>query len=130
MQRYEFFYLKFFKKLFKMSSDLNTERLKVALWQNAYLNFCKLFCKILKDKPPVSIMNRDFFRDDYIGGRKDRSSFNHSSVLLTDFFRSNRYFKKSVSGVLITAKFISLTPASVKVYIIFLISKNLVFSSA
>ena len=47
-----------------MSSALSTEQLKVALWQNAYLNFCKLFCKILKDEPPVSIMNRDFFRDD------------------------------------------------------------------
>ena len=44
-----------------MSSDLNTEQLKVDLWQNACLNFCMLFCKILKDKPPVSIMNRDFF---------------------------------------------------------------------
>ena len=34
-----------------MSSDLNTDPLKVALWQNACLNFCMLFCKILKDKP-------------------------------------------------------------------------------
>ena len=34
-----------------MSSDLNTEQLKVALWQNVCLNFCKLYCKILKDEP-------------------------------------------------------------------------------
>ena len=38
------------QKTCKMSSDLNTERLKVALWQNTCLNFCILFCKILKDK--------------------------------------------------------------------------------
>ena len=30
---------------------MNTEQLKVDLWQNACLNFCMLFCKILKDKP-------------------------------------------------------------------------------
>ena len=38
------------QKTCKMSSDLNTERLKVALWQNACLNFCMLFCKILNKK--------------------------------------------------------------------------------
>ena len=35
------------KKACKMSSDLNTKQMKVALWQNACLNFCKF----LKDKP-------------------------------------------------------------------------------
>ena len=63
LQRYEFFYL----KACKMSSDLNTEQLKVALWQNACLNFFML----LKNNPPVSIMNRDFFRGDQVKSRED-----------------------------------------------------------
>ena len=50
-----------------MSSDLNTEQLKVALWQNVCLNFCMLFCKILKDNPRFN-NELGLFQGDYLVG--------------------------------------------------------------
>ena len=42
---------------------MNTEQLKVDLWQNACLNFCKIFCKILKDKPQGFNNESGLFQD-------------------------------------------------------------------
>ena len=58
-----------------MSSDLNTEQLKVDLWQNACLNFCMLFCKILKDKPQGFNNESGLFQDGLNICGKKRSNF-------------------------------------------------------
>ena len=47
---------------------MNTEQLKVALWQNACLNFCKLFCKLLKDKPQGFNNELGLFQDRLVFG--------------------------------------------------------------
>ena len=66
-----------------MSSDLNTEQLKVDLWQNACLNFCILFCKILKDKPQgFNSVHFEF----WLVFSSDNFSFFHRVLLLLGWY--------------------------------------------